>query len=218
MKNDLFNIGLRYETDKTTHFFLHHYDKILNHIRYEPIKMLEIGVYKGASIKMWREYFPNAELHCIDINHVDFSDLKNVTMHVVDCDHKEELKSLSEKLGEFNVIIDDGGHTMKQQQNALEVFWPKVKKNGIFIMEDMHTSIKNLYPSHNIENQPSTYELFESIINNKDFYSSYISLNSFDEIKKSVDVAEIIWSKKIISNDIKKPYNASITGYITKKI
>lgn len=218
LKNDLFDIGLKFKTDKVTHFFLHHYDDILNHLRSSKIRLLEIGVYKGASIKMWREYFPHAEIHCIDINQIDLSDLNDVTMHIVNCDNKNDLKNLAEKLGDFDIIIDDGGHTMRQQQNSFEVFWPKVKKDGIFIMEDMHTSIYNLYPGHNAENEPTTYDLFDSLIQNKDFHSSYISLDSYNEIKKSTNKIEIIWSKKKFSNrnNANTLYNASITAYVTK--
>lgn len=214
--NDLLSIGKKFETDKVTHFYLPHYEKILSHLRDSHIKILEIGVFKGASIRMWREYFPNAEIHCVDINEINLSDLNNVTMHIVDCDSKESLKSFAEKLGEFDVIIDDGGHTMRQQQNALEVLWPNLKKGGIFIMEDMHTSIKEFYPEYNVENQPTTYDLFISLLQKERFQSSYISATSFEDIKSSVDKVEIIWSKKIISNNPKRPFNASITSYLTK--
>lgn len=216
INNELFEIGLKYGTDKVTHYFLHHYDAAFNHLRNEPIRFLEIGVFKGASIRMWREYFPNAEIHCIDINKIDLSDLNGVTMHITDCDNKQALSELSEKLGEFDIVIDDGGHTMRQQQNALEVFWKKTKSGGVFVMEDLHTSIKPYYASYNHENQPTTYELIESLINKDDFSSSYISKESYKEIAKDVGKVNIIWSKKIISNDPVRPWNASITSFINK--
>ena len=52
---------------------------------------------------------------------------------------KSELsKSIGEKT--YDVILDDGGHSMKQQMNTLEVYWPHVNPGGVFIMEDLHTS------------------------------------------------------------------------------
>ena len=82
----------------------------------------------------------------------------------------------------------------------------------------MHTSIYNLYPGHNAENEPTTYDLFDSLMQNKDFHSSYISLDSYNEIKKSTNKIEIIWSKKKFSNrnNANTLYNASITAYVTK--
>ena len=47
--------------------------------------------------------------------------------------------------GRFDVIIDDGGHTMQQQQNTLDVYWPHVKPGSAFIVEDLHTSYMDYY-------------------------------------------------------------------------
>ena len=217
LNNELFELGKKYQTDKVTHFFLHHYDNAFNHLRDKHLRLLEIGVYKGSSIRMWRDYFPNAEIHCIDINHVDLSDLKNVTMHIANCDSKLELKNLASKLGEFDIIIDDGGHSMKQQQNAFEIFWKNLKSKGTFVMEDLHTSINFLYPGHNEEKQPTTYDLLMSLLKKESFFSNYISKESYEDLSKTVDKVDIIWSKKIISNDKLKPFNASITSFITKE-
>lgn len=216
INNELFEIGMKYETDKVSHFFLHHYDKEFNKLRNSPLRLLEIGVYKGASIRMWREYFPHAEIHCIDINRIDLSNLNNVHMHIVDCDKKEDLQKEAAALGFFDIIIDDGGHTMRQQQNAFEIFWHQLKSGGTFIMEDMHTSIKELYAGHNEENQPTTYSLVHSLLKKKPFVSSYISKSSYENISKSVGKVEIIWSKHILSNDATRPINASITSFINK--
>jgi hypothetical protein len=217
MENDLFEIGKKYGTDKVTHFYLHHYDKLLSPSRHSKLKLLEIGIYKGSSIRMWREYFPNAEIHCVDINRIDLSDMMNTHQHTVDCDNKEALKNLASQVGDFDIIIDDGGHTMRQQQNALDVFWPSLKPGGIFIMEDIHTSFKHLYNHCNSENQPTTYDLLESLRRGESFESKYIDLKSYEEIMRTVNRVEIIWSKRILTNDAKKPENASITSFLTKK-
>lgn len=218
--NNLFELGCKHQTDKTTHFFLHHYDRILNDLRDLPIRLLEIGVFRGASIKMWREYFPKAEIHCIDIHKIDISTVKDVTLHNVDCDDEISLTNLANMLGNFDVVIDDGGHTMRQQQNALKAFWPYVKNNGIFIMEDMHTSLGHLYPSYNAEKQPTTYELIDCLRKKTAFSSSFINESEYQKILKDIKRVEIIWSKRILSSDItdnpKDEENVSITSFLQK--
>jgi hypothetical protein len=67
----LHELGLKYKTDKATyHNFLKFYEKHINKALVK--KFLEIGVYKGASLKMWREYFDEATvIEGWDINACD---------------------------------------------------------------------------------------------------------------------------------------------------
>ena len=41
---------------------------------------------------------------------------------------------------DFDIIIDDGGHSMRQQQISLKVLYKHLKNNGIYVIEDLHTS------------------------------------------------------------------------------
>src|SRR3990167_8698218 len=63
-------IGLKYKTDKSTitHCYLDNYEKHISQWRDKEFNLLEIGVAGGASIKMWREYFPKAKVYGIDNN------------------------------------------------------------------------------------------------------------------------------------------------------
>jgi hypothetical protein len=217
LKNDLFEIGLKTETDKASHFYLHHYDRILSKFRDKNIKLLEIGVWKGQSIQMWREYFPNAEIHCVDINFIDLQ-IPGVVFHRVDCDNLSSLADLAKELGNLDVVIDDGGHTMRQQQFAFKCLWKSVNQDGIFIMEDMHTSLKNLYPraSDGVSEKSTTLEMFECLRKNREFSSPFISSEEFKSYQSTADKVEIIWSKQIQTNYSQD--NASITGFVTKKV
>src|SRR5690349_839743 len=49
--------------------YLDHYDRHFAKYRNTPVKMLEIGVSKGGSLEMWREYFgPQAVIYGIDVD------------------------------------------------------------------------------------------------------------------------------------------------------
>jgi hypothetical protein len=70
MDHSLDETGLLEGTDKgsTAHGHLRHSDRILGHLRHEPITPLEIGIFRGASLRMWSRYFDVATIVGADIN------------------------------------------------------------------------------------------------------------------------------------------------------
>jgi hypothetical protein len=70
MNQSLDETGLLEGTDKgsTTHGYLWHYDRILGHLRHEPISLLEIGIFRGASLRMWSRHFDVATIVGADIS------------------------------------------------------------------------------------------------------------------------------------------------------
>lgn len=63
-------IGLFWGTDKVYHHGYHRfYEKFLGPLRDKPVSLLEIGIYKGASIDIWKEYFDDVDLYMADIDH-----------------------------------------------------------------------------------------------------------------------------------------------------
>lgn len=117
--------------------FLEEYDKAFKHLKDQPIKLLEIGISVGGCLQMWAKYFSKGEITGIDITpecNRDFGD--RIETFIGD---QTDTKFL-ETLGDFDIIIDDGGHTMKQQITSFEYLFPKMKDGGIYIIEDLHTS------------------------------------------------------------------------------
>jgi hypothetical protein len=133
------------------HSYTYFYDSLFTPLRNEPILMLEIGVCGGGSLKMWYEYFPKATIIGLDINNE--SELSNDRTYVFQLDqsNKKELENFinecKEKKYEFDIIIDDGSHHMADQQITLGYLFPLLKSKGIYIIEDLHTSLAdNGYP------------------------------------------------------------------------
>ena len=62
----LTQLALKYGTDKASHRFTRHYNMLFCKGRNDVRRVLEVGVFGGASIKMWHEYFPNATIFGVD--------------------------------------------------------------------------------------------------------------------------------------------------------
>jgi len=147
-QKSLDEIALKYGTDKSSswHHYTRIYDGYFSHLRDEKIKFFEIGFWHGASIRMWKDYFPKAELYSIDISQKLFTDYaKDLTdrchFAVVDQEKEPALRAFVEKNGgEFDIIVDDGGHDVRQQIKSFQVLFPYVKAGGIYVIEDLATS------------------------------------------------------------------------------
>jgi hypothetical protein len=137
-------LALSAGTDKASN--CHNYTEI--YVRYfaplkdKPIKLLEIGIYNGDSVKLWEEYFQKAELHFVDITyqHINYFS-RRAHYHIANQESVSDLQMLMKKTsGNFDIIIDDGGHTMTQQITSFKCLFPHVKSKGLYIIEDLHTS------------------------------------------------------------------------------
>lgn len=135
-------IGLENGTDKasTKNDFLRRYEPFLASMRDDPIKLLEIGVLGGASIRTWRDYFKNGMIIGADINpEVKKYTDDRIAIEIIDQSMPTDLDALASK-GPFDVIIDDGSHIWSHQILTLRKLLPVLKPNGIFIIEDLDTS------------------------------------------------------------------------------
>ncbi|UNI23682.1 hypothetical protein JDV02_009488 [Purpureocillium takamizusanense] len=147
-------VALKYGTDKvTSHSYQDMYDKYLAPVRNSPLKMLEIGLGcnmaygPGASYYTWLEFLPRVELYYIESDAVCAAKYERETAnaHVyigdqADAAFLEQFASETAQSGQFDVVVDDGGHTMEQQITSLVHLWPIVKPGGIYVIEDLQTS------------------------------------------------------------------------------
>lgn len=128
-------------SDKISHHGYHRfYPWFLEHLRDEHINLLEIGIDENESLKLWKGYFNNVNLHGIDIDEKEF-DNTEVTLHKVDQSNALELDQFVANVGiDFDVIIDDGSHVPEHQILTISKLWKLVKPGGIYIIEDIETS------------------------------------------------------------------------------
>lgn len=167
-KLTLLELGAAEDTDKVYHGFCNIYDNEFRPIRNEFQKIMELGVWFGASIRMWKNYFPYAEIHGVDhfTGHQGngtvfanpmkyFDELKakpddRITLHNVDQTDLVKLCEMRDKLGlgTFDMILDDASHIMKDQQQTFAVLFPLLKPGGYFVIEDVQCSEE--YPYYGI--------------------------------------------------------------------
>jgi hypothetical protein len=142
---DLTRLGLHYGTDKALyHGFTDFYHEHLAAMRDTATAVLEIGVWKGQSLRMWRDYFPHATVYGID-NAPSPPSLARDGFVIAMCDSgsSAQLRRVLADWGHpvFDLVVDDGGHMMREQFNALDTLWPHVRPGGAYILEDLHTSL-----------------------------------------------------------------------------
>lgn len=131
---------------KWDHYF-EIYETYFEKLRGSKVNLLEIGVAQGGSIELWRKYFgDNLNIYSVDINPecLKFKDL-TTEMFIGSQEDPVFLQQLSDRLPPMDIIIDDGGHTMKQQILTFEFLFLKLKENGVFLVEDTHTSYWSVY-------------------------------------------------------------------------
>jgi limonene-1,2-epoxide hydrolase len=126
---------------KWKHYF-EIYDRHFSRFRGTDVHVVEFGVYQGGSMQMWKEYFgPNCKIFGVDINpHCKKVEEDQVQIFIGDQEDRKFLKTLAKSIPRIDILIDDGGHTMKQQINTFEELFAHINENGVYVCEDCHTS------------------------------------------------------------------------------
>ncbi|MBI1316875.1 class I SAM-dependent methyltransferase [bacterium] len=135
----------RANTDKQIHKWLHYfeaYDAHFSRFRGREVHLLEIGVFQGGSLQMWKHYFgPQAKIYGVDI-HPECASLEeeNVKIFIGSQSDRHFLRKLKTEIPKIDILIDDGGHTMRQQIVTFEELYDHVDEHGVYLCEDTHTS------------------------------------------------------------------------------
>jgi hypothetical protein len=103
-------------------------------------KIVEIGVYSGGSLEMWKEYFgADCELFGVDINPACRRfESKNVKINIANQSNRSFWRKFQEEVGEVDIVIDDGGHRPRQQRPTFEEIIRSIKPGGVYLCEDIH--------------------------------------------------------------------------------
>ena len=132
----------QFATDKHwIHNYLPYYDKEINYLRRNCKNILEIGVYRGSSLLLWRDAFPGAKIYGVDKDNVKWRPFlegqKDIEVLV---GRQEDVKFLKEKVvpkGPFELIIDDGSHIPEGIRDSFNVLWDQLTPNGMYVIEDI---------------------------------------------------------------------------------
>jgi hypothetical protein len=143
--NELFDI---FAADTNVHKWHHYFDVYARHFgpyRDKPIRMLEIGVFRGGSLRMWKLYFhPESTIVGVDIDKSckdhEIAD-RNVFVRIGSQADPEFLAQVNEEFGPFDIILDDGSHETHHQNISFgALFRTALKDGGCYMVEDVHTN------------------------------------------------------------------------------
>jgi len=149
---NLSELADKYGTDKrfSDHNYVEMYSDLLDDKRLTTNKMLEIGYGSGASIRMWQEYFPNADIYCMeycdeehkDVWHNPSLDIPDMELIVGDSTKPECWVDVPYNL---DLIVDDGSHFGKDQMATFMNGFTHVRSKGLYVIEDLHCTLEQRY-------------------------------------------------------------------------
>lgn len=199
------------------HKWLHYFDIYEHHFspyRDAKINIIEFGVSHGGSLQMWRKYFgQQAKITGVDIDPRCALLAENgIDIVIGDQEDRAFLNDLAAKVGEIDIVIDDGGHTMDQQIATFEELWPHIRDGGIFLSEDLHTSYWREYGGGH--KRPGTFiEYAKNLIDQQNAWhsreSDQLSVDAYTRSIYSMHIYDsvIVFDKRTLN----KPINL-VTG------
>jgi len=156
-------------TDKYwKHGYTYMYDRMFAELKQmNTLKILELGVQRGASVKLWQEAFPQAQVYGIDEKNRVRDEFKDDRIQIFVGNEKDTafVEKVAKEHGPFHIIIDDCDHMPNSQMIAFKTLWPHVCSNknrgGIYVIEDFHHNYQDRHKDRNM--RPILKDLVDSI-------------------------------------------------------
>ena len=136
VKYGIEKLGNEHGTDKTVHRYLGHYEAKFEGRRNNTVSLLEIGVMKGSSLRMWRDYFPNGQIYGIDAVEESIYTEERIQCFLGTQENARFLAGVIQTTGPLDIVIDDGGHQSIQHVASFEALWQHIKPGGWYCIED----------------------------------------------------------------------------------
>jgi len=167
----LCEIAFKYGTDKCPQvngaYYTPFYYELLKDKRETFRKILELGVgsretlqrvpkhyQRGASLRTWRDFFPNAQIYGVDVSPTAIFQDERIQTFLFNTKDESDMRKLINIIGsDIDLVIDDGAHREKSQLQAVRALMPLLKNDVIYIIEDVTNpeSIKKELREYNCE-------------------------------------------------------------------
>jgi hypothetical protein len=124
---------------KWEHYF-EIYHRHLSRFVGQQVNVMEVGIYSGGSLEMWRSYFGDkSHIYGVDIEEAcKVYENDHISVFIGDQADRAFWSTVKKSVDGIDIIIDDGGHTLKQQQTTLEEVLPHLRPGGVYLCEDVH--------------------------------------------------------------------------------
>ena len=225
-------------TDKNSyHSYVDVYENLFKNRQLTVKNLLEIGIERGGSLKLWNDYFVNAQIYGLDINDPPqfLSNHKRIITKKCNAYSSDTTQFFLDNNIKFDIIIDDGPHTLESMIYIIKNYTQLLNNNGILIIEDVQAIdwceilYNNVEPSlqkftYNIDRRhiKGTLDDILFIVENKQMTEKYIELNIEEITQESIINDKDLWiiyafnghNFKIIEdyiNSLKQNYNVVYT-------
>lgn len=155
----LCELARKHETDKggrhyrygggdsdTCHEYTPVYWDLMGGVKEAVTRVLEIGINAGSSLRMWAEFFPNAQICGLDCRPETMVNEGNIVSALCDQGSPPSLMTamsvLQADVNPFDLIIDDGSHELGHQIVSMQALLPFMKPTGIYVVEDLAVDCK----------------------------------------------------------------------------
>lgn len=130
---NLAELARRQGTDKYGHGYCPLYERHFGLLTESPVSLLEVGVYRGCSLRMWAAYFPRGRIVGVDIDE-QCAESADGRIEVVVADINAYQPDR-----DFDIIVDDGSHMAPDVIAAHALLWPHLRHGGWYVIEDLNT-------------------------------------------------------------------------------
>jgi hypothetical protein len=187
----LTELALHYGTDKARdHWYTPHYERRFREMREAPITLLEIGVggyatpsAGGKSLRMWRDYFPNAVIVGLDCMPQDA--VEGCFIELGDQGDPAFLCQLGARYDGFDIVVDDGSHRPADHLRSWWALWPFVREGGWYCIEDIGTAYIEHYGG-SMDNSETSIGMVQGLVDAIHHHERYDANHWPSKVERSV--------------------------------
>ena len=186
--------GVKTDKGLRTHHFTEVYELFFSPLKTTATRVFEIGIAGGGSLEMWRDYFPRATIYGIDIEPKTQLDSDRIKTFVADQSDRKQLAAFIDRFGGgYDIIIDDGGHSMEQQQVSIGRLFKYVKPGGYYVIEDVHSSLPQFWTGFGVEpgGTNSTLTMITHFVASGRLESRYLAPAEAKYLARSIEFCDL---------------------------
>jgi len=161
------NFAIKHELDKADqhHGYMQYYQVILENLTPTHKHLLELGIHKGNSLRMWAEALPDWEIYGLDNNSLrscpdSYSEL-NIHQYIGSQNDLDIINKIFNDAGNFDVVVDDASHISPLTIDSFKLIAPRLHKDSIYVIEDLGVCERPECNPYNF----SVWQFLESIKN-----------------------------------------------------